>query len=297
MSMEFMQIDFPALLIANLSAIICSLCGAFLLLRKQSLMSDALSHVVLPGIVVGYLVAGTLATLPMIIGALGSCLLAIILMGFIRTVKIIEPGAIMGIVFTSLFALGVLLLEQKVGGRVHLDAQHALYGALELTYWSGIFTDQAWQTIPQDIPLLAVLLLIVVIIMSLFYKELMAITFDPVFAACTGIKPFWSGIILMGLSAIACVAAFQAVGSILVIALFICPAAAARLLTNRLSSYLWLSVLFALIMANAGYALAATAPVWLGLSAALSAAGMIAVLGGFLVLAAAMTGKLVKSQD
>ncbi|QQG36127.1 MAG: metal ABC transporter permease [Micavibrio aeruginosavorus] len=286
MSETLLQIDLPALLIATMAAIICSLCGAFLLLRRQALMSDALSHVVLPGIVVGYLASGTLAALPMLLGALGACLLAVALMAVIRQVRIIEPGAIMGIVFTALFAFGVLLLEQKIGGRVHLDAHHALYGALELTYWPGIFTKGAWQSMPADMPLLFGVMIAVVALVALFYKELKLSTFDPLLAQGQGLRPSWIGGGLLALSAIGCVAAFQAVGSILVIALFICPAACARLLTSSLSGYLFCSAASAIAMAVIGYGLAATAPLWLGVPAALSAAGMIAVTGGLMVVMA-----------
>lgn len=287
MSELFLQIDLPALLIAAMAAVICSLCGAFLVLRRQALMSDALSHVVLPGIVTGYLISGTLAALPMLLGALGACLVAVALMAVIRQVRIIEPGAVMGIVFTSLFALGVLLLEQKVGGRVHLDAHHALYGALELTYWPGIFTASMWQTIPADMPLLFFVMLAVTLSVLLFYKELKLTTFDPLLARGQGLRPEWVSAGLLALSAVGCVAAFQAVGSILVIALFICPAACARLLTSSLSGYLGCSVASALLMALVGYGLAATAPLWLGVPAALSAAGMMAVTGGLMVALAA----------
>ncbi|MCM2343353.1 MAG: metal ABC transporter permease [Alphaproteobacteria bacterium] len=282
-----LQIDLPALLIATMAAIICSLCGAFLVLRRQALMSDALSHVVLPGIVTGYLVSGTIAALPMLLGALGACLLAVSLMALIRRVRIIESGAIMGIVFTTLFALGVLLLEQKVGGRVHLDAHHALYGALELTYWPGIFTPDMWQTMPADMPLLFFVMLAVTMLVLVFYKELKLATFDPLLAQGQGLRPAWVSAGLLALSAVGCVAAFQAVGSILVIALFICPAACARLLTSSLAGYLCCSASCAILMAVIGYGLAATAPLWLGIPAALSAAGMIAVTGGVMVALAA----------
>lgn len=292
MSETLLQIDIPALLIAVMAAIICSLCGSFLVLRRQALMSDALSHVVLPGIVVGYLLSGTLAAVPMLLGALSACLLAVALMAVIRRVRIIEPGAIMGIVFTALFALGVLLLEQKVGGRVHLDAHHALYGALELTYWPDIFTKDAWKSMPADMPLLFGVMILIVTLVLLFYKELKLSTFDPLLAQGQGLHPSWIGGGLLALSAVGCVAAFQAVGSILVIALFICPAACSRLLTHSLSGYLLCSAASAVIMAVAGYGLAASAPYWLGVPSALNAAGMIAVTGGGMVVAAASYSRL-----
>lgn len=286
---SFFQIDFPALIVAITASLICALVGSFLVLRRQALMGDALSHVVLPGIVAGYLFAGSIAFMPMFLGALAACMLSVALIATIRKTRIIEPGAAMGIVFTAMFALGVLLLEQQVGRRVHLDAHHALYGALELTYWPELkswpdfFSPAVWAAVPREIPMLLSVLAMTVVLLLAFYKELKLSTFDPVLARILGFRPELISYALLGMTAIAAVAAFQAVGSILVIAMFICPAAAARLITDDLSLHLWLSCGFSVLMSVTGYALAVGAPYWLGVPAALNAAGMIALSGGLIL--------------
>lgn len=288
----FLTIDLPAMLVGVLSAVPCALLGSFLVLRRQALIGDALSHVVLPGIVVGFMVAGSVATLPMMLGALGSAVLAVVMIELIRRLGRLEPGAAMGVVFTVMFAAGVVMLERGVGQRVHLDAHHALYGAVELTYWQGptgwasLRDPAVWAALPHAIPVLFGVTLLTAALVALFYKELKVATFDPGLAASLGLRPSWinAGLVLM--VAVAAVAAFEAVGSILVIAMFVCPPATARMLTDRLSRQLLLSALFGALSGVLGYAAAAFLPLMLGGANALSAAGMIAVVAGLFQLLA-----------
>lgn len=291
-ALEFLQIDLPAMLVAMLSAISCGILGSFLVLRRQALIGDALSHVVLPGIVVGFMVTNSVATWPMMLGALGAALVAVALIEAIKRLGSLEPGAAMGVVFTVMFAAGVVLLERGVGTRVHLDAQHALYGALETTLWTEPFgwsdlADPAiWLTLPRQIPALFVVMLLVIALTVLFFKELKITTFDPGLAASLGLPVTVINLGLVLMVAVAAVASFEAVGSILVIAMFICPAATARLLTDRLSTQLVLSGLIGAASGLLGYVCAAWLPLMLGAENSLTAAGMIAVLAGFLQLLA-----------
>lgn len=280
---EFLQIDLPAILVAVLAGTSCALLGSFLVLRKQALMGDALSHVVLPGIAVGFLLSGDIHPLYMMGGALAACLISVALINFIRHWGKVEPGAAMGLVFTAMFALGIVLLETKIGSRVHLDAQHALYGALELTYWPE---PGNLATLPHQITTLFVLTIFIVLFITLFIKELRITSFDPVLATSMGFKSSWLGAALMTLVALTAVASFEAAGSILVIAMFICPAATARMLCDRLSSQLYTAALFGALSGLLGYILAALAPLWLGFEHSLSAAGMIAVTAGIFQLLA-----------
>jgi manganese/zinc/iron transport system permease protein len=135
MSSEFVQLSLVPILIGVLASIACAVLGNFLVLRRQSLIGDAVSHVVLPGIVGAFLVTGTVAAWPMLIGATVAAIIAAVLIEVVRRVGRIEPGAAMGVVFTTLFALGVLLLEQSDASSVHLDVEHALYGNLESLIW------------------------------------------------------------------------------------------------------------------------------------------------------------------
>ncbi len=281
---DFLQIDFPALLVASLAGLCCGLPGNFLVLRKQSLIGDAMSHVVLPGIVVGYLLSGTLDTLPMLLGALGAALISALLIEVIRRLGNVEPGAAMGVVFTSMFALGVLILEQTGASGVHLDVEHALYGNLESTLWFGlnnwsdVLSAKGLSQMPGSISRLSMVTLVVFFIILIFFKELKISTFDPAMATSLGFNARYISIGLIIMTATSAVAAFDAVGSILVIAMFICPAATARMWTDKLSSQLILSAIFALLSGSLGYLVAAFGPFLLGANYALNAAGMIAVI-------------------
>jgi manganese/zinc/iron transport system permease protein len=285
-SQIFLSYDLPSLVLGACAALACALLGNFLVLRQQSLIGDAISHVVLPGIVVGFLLSGSTATAPMMLGAGAAALLAVGLIEAVRRFGRVEPGAAMGVVFTVMFAGGVLLLERSGASGVHLDVQHALYGNLESAIWlegrswGDLLDPVRLADLPETIFRMAAVLGVVVLFVLGFYKELKLTSFDAAFADSMGIASGPIGFALVFMTALAAVAAFDAVGSILVIAMFICPAAAARMLTDRLTSQLWLSAGFALVSAVAGYAIAAFVPIWLGTSASLSAAGTIALVAG-----------------
>ncbi len=287
----FLQIDLPAILVGVLAALACGLLGNFLVLRRQALIGDAMSHVVLPGIVIGFLVAGEITAPAMMAGAFAAALLAAALIELIRRLGRLEPGAAMGVVFTAMFALGVVLLEQQVGN-VHLDVQHALYGELEATLWLGptawgdLLDPAVLATAPRQVVTLLAVTLVIALLIGLFFKELQVATFDPGLAASLGLSPRLVSAGLIVLVAAAAVAAFEAVGSILVIAMFICPAATARMLTDRLGAQILLSALAAVAAGVGGYVLAAFGPFWIGGSSSLNAAGMIAVVAGLLQVAA-----------
>ncbi len=293
---EFVPLSLTPLLIGTFAAIACALPGNFLVLRKQALIGDAISHVVLPGIVVAFLVTGAISTWPMMLGAAGAAIVAVILIEAIRRLGQIEPGAAMGVVFTTMFAAGVLLLEQTDTSTVHLDVEHALYGNLEsliwldATGWSSLWDWQALAGLPPELPRIAITLLGVLLFTFLFWRPLKISTFDEGFARTMGIRTNALGLALVIVAAIAAVAAFDAVGSIIVIAMFICPPAAARMMTNRLETQIAWSVGFAVISAVSGYVLAGYGPLWLGAADAVSAAGMIATMSGFILALTAIFG-------
>ena len=296
MGLEFVSLSLPPLLIGVFAAIACALPGNFLLLRRQALIGDAISHVVLPGIVLAFLITGTVAAWPMMIGAGVAALFTVVLIDVIRRIGRIEPGAAMGVVFTAMFAGGVLLLEQSDTSGVHLDVQHALYGNLESLIWLDALgwaslTDwQALKGLPHELPRMFLTLLFVTFLTVLFWRPLKLSTFDEGFAQTLGLPTRAVGLGLVIVSAIAAVAAFDAVGSIIVIAMFICPPAAARMMTNRLEVQVGWSVVFATISAVLGYVLAGYGPLWLGFDNAVSAAGMIATVSGVILAIAALTG-------
>lgn len=293
---EFVPLSLPPMVIGTCAAMACALPGNFLLLRRQALIGDAISHVVLPGIVVAFILTGVISTWPMMIGAAGAALIAVLLIEAIRRLGRIEPGAAMGVVFTTMFAGGVLLLEQSDTSSVHLDVEHALYGNLEsliwldATGWSSLFDLQALAGLPPELTRMAAVLGLTSLFTGIFWRALKISTFDEGFAQAVGIKTTPLGLALVVVAAVAAVAAFDAVGSIIVIAMFICPPAAARMMTNRLERQVAWSLVFAALSAIAGYVLAGYGPLWLGLSDAVSAAGMIATISGVILALAALFG-------
>ncbi|MEK0164856.1 metal ABC transporter permease [Phaeobacter sp. JH20_36] len=293
---EFVPLSLTPLLIGVFAAVACALPGNFLLLRRQALIGDAISHVVLPGIVVAFLLTGVIAAGPMMLGAAGAAIVAVVVIELIRRLGRIEPGAAMGVVFTTMFAGGVLLLEQTDTSAVHLDVEHALYGNLEsliwldATGWESLLDPVALSYLPTELLRMGLTLIGVTVFIALFWRPLKIATFDEGFARTLGIRTDLLGLGLVITAAIAAVAAFDAVGSIIVIAMFICPPAAARMMSNQLEGQLGWSVGFAVVSAVVGYVLAGYGPLWLGAADAVSAAGMIATVSGLLLAIAARFG-------
>lgn len=286
---EFVPLSLVPILIGTFAAIACALPGNFLLLRRQAVIGDAISHVVLPGIVVAFLVTGRIGTWPMMIGAGGAAILAVLLIEAIRRLGRIEAGAAMGVVFPPMFAAGVLLLERSDTSSVHLDVEHALMGNLEsliwleATGWQSLLDPLALAGLPPELLRITIALIAVAAFIWLFWRPLKISTFDEGFAHGMGLATGRLGMALVIASAIAAVAAFDAVGSIIVIAMFICPPAAARLMTGRLEHQIAWSVGFATLSAVLGYVLAGYGPLWFGARDSVSAAGMIATISGLIL--------------
>jgi manganese/zinc/iron transport system permease protein len=296
MGAEFVALSLVPMLVAVLAALACALPGNFLLLRRQSLLGDAISHVVLPGIVAAFLLTGVTSTPAMLGGALAAAGFSVLLIEGLRRSAGVEAGAAMGIVFTTMFAGGVVLLEQSGAAGVHLDVEHALYGNLESLIWlrsdgwSSLTDPAALAALPEELPRMALVALIVAISMILIWRPLTVASFDEGFARSIGLPVRLLSAGLVALAALAAVAAFSAVGSILVIAMLVCPPATARLLTTSVRAQVSLSLLIATASAVLGYVLAGYGPLWIGLPASVSGAGMIAVVSGmFLGLAMLVT--------
>ncbi|MEM8878503.1 MAG: metal ABC transporter permease [Pseudomonadota bacterium] len=296
MGAEFVQFSLTPILIGVLASIACALPGNFLVLRRQALIGDAISHVVLPGIVVAFLVTGTVAAMPMLIGAAGAAIVAVVMIEAIKKLGNIEPGAAMGVTFTTLFAGGVLLLEQTDTSGVHLDVEHALMGNLESLIWfkaegwHSLLDAEALAALPDELGRIAIVCALIVGLTLVLWRWLKISTFDEGFAQALGLPTTAIGFGLVITAAIAAVAAFDAVGSIIVIAMFICPPAAARLMTNSLELQVWWSILFAVLSAVLGYVFAGYGPLWFGAENAVSAAGMIAAVSGLILGLACLYG-------
>jgi manganese/zinc/iron transport system permease protein len=296
MDAGFLQLTLAPMAIGLLAALACALPGTFLLLRRQALIGDAISHVALPGIVAAFLLTGAVEAGPMMAGAAAAALVAAGLIELLRRVGRIEPGAAMGVVFTAMFAAGVLLLERSGASRVHLDVEHALYGSLEslvwldATGWGSLVDPAALAGLPPALGRLAAVLAGLALLVRLFWKALAVSTFDPDFAAATGVPVRLVSAGLVAATALAAVAAFDAVGSIIVIAMLVCPPAAARLMTDRLGAMLAWALGFAALSAVAGFLLAAHGPALWGSPASVSAAGMIATVSALMLGLACLVG-------
>ncbi|WGW04861.1 metal ABC transporter permease [Tropicibacter oceani] len=294
MGYEFVALSLPPMVIGTLAAMACALPGNFLLLRRQALIGDAISHVVLPGIVVAFLITGAVTTAPMMLGAAAAALIAVLLIEAIRRFGRVEPGAAMGVVFTAMFAGGVLLLEQSDTSSVHLDVEHALYGNLESLIWidaqgwSSLTDPTALALLPPELLRMAATFAAIALTIAALWRPMKLTTFDEGFARSLGLPTTLIGLGIVAMAALAAVAAFDAVGSIIVIAMFICPPAAARLMTNRLEHQIAWSLAFAAASAILGYVLAGYGPLWLGATASVSAAGMIATVSGLILGLAAV---------
>lgn len=287
--MNWTEIDTWIVVTGVLISMACAVPGVFLLLNKQSMLGDAISHAVLPGLAIAFLISGSREPQTMVIGAVGAGLLTAILSSSIQRSGNVESGASLGVVFCSLFALGLILIR-LAADHVDLDPGCVLYGAIELAVVDvGPVPRVAWLS--------GGILAFNLILALIFHKELRLAAFDPRFAATSGIPPQIMRHGLTVVTAITSVIAFESVGSILVVAMLIVPGATALLICRRVSSALMVSLLMAAVSATAGHIAAiSVAPSLLGTltntpqMGALSSSGVMAAISGilfFLVLLAA----------
>ena len=264
MSSDLIIIGTAVLVAAN-----CASIGVFLVLRQMAMMSDAISHAVLLGIVIAVFAVGGREPIPVIVGGVLSGILTVSLVEILyRTGKLKQDSSI-GIVFPFLFAIGVILVTQ--GGNVHIDAQHVLYGSIEFVPFDSLYFDDT-NIGSKSLWVLGILAIANISFIMVLYKELKISTFDKSLAVSVGLMPILIHYLLMIMVATTAVVAFESVGAILVIAFFIVPAAGAYLLTDRLSYMIVLSVALGIISAITGYLFA--------LSVDVSIAGSMATTAG-----------------
>ena len=249
--MSITQIEIQV--IAVVVAAACALLGVFLVLRRTAMMSDAISHTVLLGIVLAYFVVQDLASPLLIVGAAATGLLTVWLVELLSGTRLVKEDAAIGLVFPALFSLAVILISRFARG-VHLDVDMVLLGELAFAPFDRLII--FGLDLPRALVVMGVILIINIAFILLFYKELKLATFDAGLAATLGFAPVLLHYALMGLVSVTAVGAFDAVGSILVVALMVTPAAAAYLLTDDLRKMLLLSVLLGAASAIAGYWLA-----------------------------------------
>ena len=242
------------LLVASAVAASCALVGSFLVLRKMALLGDAISHAVLPGIVIAFLLTGERSPLPMIVGAGALGVLTVVLVELFHRTGRLKEDASIGVVFPALFSLGVILIS-RYAAHVDLDLDCVLYGEIAYTPWDVLFFGER-SIGPKALWVNGAILLAIAAFVVTFYKELKLTTFDPQLAAALGFSPVLVHYLLMTAVSVAVVGAFESVGAILVVAMLVVPPATAFLLTDRLAVMLALAVALGVLSAVSGYGLA-----------------------------------------
>lgn len=270
--------------IAILCAVAAASLGNFLVLRRMSMLGDAITHAVLPGLAVAFFISHSRSSLPMFLGAVVVGILTAFFTEWIRSVGKVDEGASMGVVFTSLFALGLVMIVQAAD-KVDLDAGCVLYGAIEFTPIDRV--ELAGLSMPRAFVALGAVTLVNLLFVVCFYKELKLSSFDPALATTTGFNASLIHYLLMVLVAVTAVASFESVGSVLVVAMFIVPPAAAYMLTDRLSTMIALSLLLAALSAFLGHLGASVVPGWFGFQST-TTAGMMAVAAGVVLMVATL---------
>jgi manganese/zinc/iron transport system permease protein len=263
-------------LIASIVAVACAIPGTFLVLRKMALISDAISHSILPGLVLGFFITHDLNSPLLIIMAAFTGVITVVLVEFIQKTRLVKEDTAIGLVFPVLFSIGVILIAKNAND-VHLDIDAILLGELAFAPFDRFLVD-GLDFGPKSLWIIGTILLITIGLLVAFFKELKISTFDAGLATALGFSPVIIHYGLMSVASITIVGSFDAVGAILVVALMIAPAATAYLLTDNLKKMLSLSVVFGVFSAIAGYWLAH----WLNASIA----GSMTTILGFVFLIA-----------
>jgi manganese/zinc/iron transport system permease protein len=242
--------DFWIILTGSLVAASCGILGCFLILRKMALIGDAISHSVLPGIAIAFLISGSRDSFLMLLGAAALGLITVFLIQLLQRGGL-QGDASIGIVFTALFAIGVILISRNAAN-IDLDLDCVLFGEIAYVQWDTLIWN-GYDLGPAAVWMLGGTLLVVMLVVGLFYKQFKLCAFDPALAAAIGIPVALFHYLLMGLVSLSTVAAFESVGAILVVGMLIVPAATAYLLTDRLSTMLIYSVLIGVLCSAGGY--------------------------------------------
>ena len=250
MTWAHFETGFWVVSIAALTNVACALVGCYLVLRQMSLMGDALSHAVLPGLVVAAWATGGTSILAMSVGAIAAGLLTTFLTQTLHQFGRVHTDASMGVTFTALFALGVVLLKQGLQG-VHFDAECVYQGSLLQVALNTV--PLAGLEVPRQLFTIGPVVLLNLAFIVVLWKELKVTSFDPGLADTIGFSATWMHYGLMAVVAITTVASFEAVGSILVVAMLIVPAATAHLLTDRLVRMLQIACVVAVLAAVLGF--------------------------------------------
>ncbi len=246
--------ELEILFIALTVSVACVLPGVFLVLRGTALMSDAISHAILLGIVVGFLIVKDMSSPILVLGATLAGILTVTLTELLIQTNRIKKDAAIGLVFPVFFSIGVILIT-KCAGSVHLDTDAVLLGELAFAPFNR-FSAFGMDVGPKALWVMGGILIMNVTFITTFYKELKLTTFDEGLAAAMRFSPVLLHYGLMGITSVTAVGAFDAVGSILVVALMITPPATAYLLTYSLPKMIFLSIIIGILASVTGYGIA-----------------------------------------
>lgn len=259
-------------LIACLVAIACAIPGTFLVLRKMAMISDAISHAILPGLVIGFFITQDLNSPLLILLAALTGVITVILVEQIQKTGLVKEDTAIGLVFPALFSIGVIMIAKNAND-VHLDVDAVLLGELAFAPFDRL-TLGGTDIGPKSLWVIGTILTITIGLLIAFFKELKVSTFDAGLSASLGFSPVIIHYGLMTMASITTVGAFDAVGAILVVALMIAPAACAYLLTTDLKKMLGLAIFFGVFSAISGYWVAH----WLDASIAGSITTMLGIV-------------------
>lgn len=238
-------------LIAAVVAIACAIPGVFLVLRKMALISDAISHSILPGIVIGFFITQDLNSPWLILLAAITGVITVVLVEAIQKTGLVKEDTAIGLVFPVLFSIGVILIAKNAND-VHLDVDAVLLGELAFAPFDRLILS-GMDVGPKSLWVMGIILLSTLGLLFAFFKELKVSTFDVGLSSALGFSPVVLHYGLMSVSSVTVVGAFDAVGAVLVVAFMIAPAATAYLLTANLKKMLLLSVVFGVASAISGY--------------------------------------------
>lgn len=267
-----MSAAFEIQMIAIVTAVACTLPGVFLVLRRKAMMSDAISHTVLLGIVIGFFIVADLNSPILIVGAAAVGVLTVSLVALLERTRLVKEDAAIGLVFPAMFSIAVILISIYARD-IHLDTDVVLVGEIAFAPFDR-FTPFGIDIGPRGLFVMGAVLLINLAFILIFYKELKLSTFDAGLAASLGFMPGLIHYALMAVVSVTIVGAFEIVGSVLVIALIVIPPVTAYLMTDRLSSMLLLSAAAGAVSAISGF--------WLASLLDVSITGAMAVTAGVL---------------
>jgi manganese/zinc/iron transport system permease protein len=281
--------DLYIIVTASLVASSCALLGCYLILRRMAMVGDAISHAVLPGIVIAFLISGSRDSFTMFIGAGLIGLLTTFLIEFFHKKAKLQTDAAIGVTFTWLFAVGVVLIS-IFAGKVDLDQDCVLYGEIAYVPLDLIISPSGINFGPRSLYIMAGVLILIIIFISVGYKELYLTTFDPAYASAIGISTALWHYLLMGAVSVTTVSSFESVGAILVVALLIAPAATAYLLTDNFKCMLIIACAAGIASSVSGYYVA----VWLDGSIAGAIATMSGIIFGLTMIFSPVHGQFFK---